>query len=320
MGGAVLVGELRSLGHARPVSAPWRRLGRRARRAIPGDRRSTPPAGRWRPPGPCVDAVGSLEAMSRRARILAIALVGLLVVGTTIAVRLGSGSSVESSRWPRASPTWNPPTTVPPTTTTTIDPAEQGFVAAHAGSPRWTCTPRRPTRTRSVPGEPHRRAVVPSPSWSATSRGPGSRSRSPSGRTVPRPGSTRRTWSERGAQPHRRGGRRPALTVYEGHSDEAVMSRRRRGRPGQHADAARPLPRGHLRRPEHLPPWILVSGAASPRCSTASVAAVADRDHGWSDTSVLGQNVSNGCVRVSFDDLWRPADLAPVGTPVDIVA
>jgi len=42
--------------------------------------------------------------------------------------------------------------------------------------------------------------------------------------------------------------------------------------------------------------------------------------HGNNDASVLGQNVSNGCVRVSFDDLWRLRDLAPVGTPVEIVA
>lgn len=42
--------------------------------------------------------------------------------------------------------------------------------------------------------------------------------------------------------------------------------------------------------------------------------------HGWSDTSVMGRNVSNGCVRMRNDDISRLATLAPLGTPVEIIA
>jgi lipoprotein-anchoring transpeptidase ErfK/SrfK len=42
--------------------------------------------------------------------------------------------------------------------------------------------------------------------------------------------------------------------------------------------------------------------------------------HGWSDTSVIGQAVSNGCLRMPNDVITRLATLAPVGTPVTIQA
>jgi lipoprotein-anchoring transpeptidase ErfK/SrfK len=42
--------------------------------------------------------------------------------------------------------------------------------------------------------------------------------------------------------------------------------------------------------------------------------------HGWSDTSVIGQAVSNGCLRMPNDVITRLATLAPVGTPVHIQA
>jgi lipoprotein-anchoring transpeptidase ErfK/SrfK len=42
--------------------------------------------------------------------------------------------------------------------------------------------------------------------------------------------------------------------------------------------------------------------------------------HGWADTSVMGQAASNGCVRMRNADISQVATLAPLGTPVDIVA
>jgi lipoprotein-anchoring transpeptidase ErfK/SrfK len=42
--------------------------------------------------------------------------------------------------------------------------------------------------------------------------------------------------------------------------------------------------------------------------------------HGWSDPSVMGRNVSNGCVRMRNADISQVAALAPLGTPVEIVA
>ena len=42
--------------------------------------------------------------------------------------------------------------------------------------------------------------------------------------------------------------------------------------------------------------------------------------HGWSDESVIGQAVSNGCIRMPNSVITRLAPLAPVGTPVTIQA
>jgi lipoprotein-anchoring transpeptidase ErfK/SrfK len=42
--------------------------------------------------------------------------------------------------------------------------------------------------------------------------------------------------------------------------------------------------------------------------------------HGWSDTSVMGQAASNGCIRMRNADITHVATLAPLGTPVEIVA
>ena len=42
--------------------------------------------------------------------------------------------------------------------------------------------------------------------------------------------------------------------------------------------------------------------------------------HGWNDPSDMGRNVSNGCVRMNNDDIARVAELAPLGTPVTVVA
>ncbi|CAN5799857.1 hypothetical protein BH10ACT1_BH10ACT1_11240 [soil metagenome] len=42
--------------------------------------------------------------------------------------------------------------------------------------------------------------------------------------------------------------------------------------------------------------------------------------HGTNHPDLLGQNVSNGCVRMDNDAITRMAQLAPLGTPVDVVA
>ncbi|HVV35537.1 MAG TPA: L,D-transpeptidase [Acidimicrobiales bacterium] len=42
--------------------------------------------------------------------------------------------------------------------------------------------------------------------------------------------------------------------------------------------------------------------------------------HGWSNTAVMGTAASNGCVRMRNGDITRVAGLAPVGTPVEIIA
>jgi hypothetical protein len=42
--------------------------------------------------------------------------------------------------------------------------------------------------------------------------------------------------------------------------------------------------------------------------------------HGWNQPADMGRNVSNGCVRMNNDDIAVVASLAPLGTPVTIVA
>lgn len=41
--------------------------------------------------------------------------------------------------------------------------------------------------------------------------------------------------------------------------------------------------------------------------------------HGWNNPNVVGDDVSNGCVRMRNEDIAALADLAPLGTPVSIV-
>lgn len=42
--------------------------------------------------------------------------------------------------------------------------------------------------------------------------------------------------------------------------------------------------------------------------------------HGWSDPSVMGRAVSNGCIRMRNADISHVASLAPLGTPVEVIA
>ena len=110
------------------------------------------------------------------------------------------------------------------------------------------------------------------------------------------------------------------LTVYEGRTDHVVFQA-----PIAVGSAATPTPLGNFYvdisvAQNTYTPWILSVAGFSDQLQSFGGGIGQIAIHGWSDTSVLGQNVSNGCVRVSFDDLWRLRDLAPVGTPVEIVA
>jgi lipoprotein-anchoring transpeptidase ErfK/SrfK len=42
--------------------------------------------------------------------------------------------------------------------------------------------------------------------------------------------------------------------------------------------------------------------------------------HGTNHPELIGKFVSNGCVRMNNEDVTALADIAPVGTPVEIVA
>src|SRR4051794_6809192 len=68
--------------------------------------------------------LGSLGVMSRRRRVLALAVVGLVVIGAVIAVRLSrEGASVETSALAQSLAGVDPPPPPTTTTSTTIDPA-----------------------------------------------------------------------------------------------------------------------------------------------------------------------------------------------------
>jgi lipoprotein-anchoring transpeptidase ErfK/SrfK len=42
--------------------------------------------------------------------------------------------------------------------------------------------------------------------------------------------------------------------------------------------------------------------------------------HGNNDASVLGKDVTHGCIRISNESITKLAGILPLGTPVDIVA
>lgn len=110
------------------------------------------------------------------------------------------------------------------------------------------------------------------------------------------------------------------LRVYEGRTDQVLMES-----VVAIGTSATPTPLGNFYvdisvAQNTYTPWILSVAGFSDQLQSFGGGIGQIAIHGWSDTSVLGQSVSNGCVRVSFDDLWRLRDLAPVGTPVEIVA
>lgn len=259
--------------------------------------------------------------MSRRARILAIAVVGLLAAGATMALRWESGGSGESSALAQSLAGVEPTTTVPPTTTTTVDPATEGFLAAHVGVPSINlyASPTDPTPIGAL-ANPTAEQV---PLAFLVRAEQGTRFKV----AIPERPNGSEAWVDKDDVvtidvPNRIvvevGARR--LTVYKGHSDELVMT----ATVAVGRDST-PTPLGHFYvdisvAQNTYTPWILSVSGFSEVLDSFGGGRGQIAIHGWSDTSVLGQNVSNGCVRVSFDDLWRLRDLAPVGTPVDIVA
>ena len=258
--------------------------------------------------------------MSSRVRVLAVSLVVLALVAATIYLRTNDGAADDTSALAVRVAGIEPP---PPTTTTstTIDPATEGFVAAHAGvaSVKLFASPTATQPTVAL-ANPTAENV---PLAFLVRAEQGSRYRV----AVPeRPNGTE-AWVDKGdvftnPVPNRIvvqvGARR--LTVYRGHGDDVVMATN-----VAVGKDATPTPLGHFYvdisvAQNTYTPWILSVAGFSDALSSFGGGRGQIAIHGWSDTSVLGRNVSNGCVRVSFDDLWRLRDLAPVGTPVDIVA
>lgn len=259
--------------------------------------------------------------MSKRRRILAVSLVGLVLAGVTIALRLSGTTSVETSALAQSLAGVEPAPPSSSTTSTTADPATEGFVAAHAGVPSVALYDS-PTATEPVGALANPTAEnVPLAFLVRAEQGTRYRVALPE-----RPNGAE-AWVDKQAVftnpvPNRIvvevGARR--LTVYRGHSDEVVMATN-----VAVGKDATPTPLGHFYvdisvAQNTYTPWILSVAGFSDVLQSFGGGRGQIAIHGWSDTSVLGQNVSNGCVRVSFDDLWRLRDLAPVGTPVDIVA
>ena len=73
--------------------------------------------------------------MSTRRRVLVLSMVGLLLAGGTIALRLGADDPAETSALAESLAGVEPPAPTTTTTSTTIDPATEGFQAAHVGIP-----------------------------------------------------------------------------------------------------------------------------------------------------------------------------------------
>ena len=271
--------------------------------------------------GGTVDHVDSLAPMSTRRRVLVLSLVGLFLVAGTIALRVGADQPAETSALAEtlAGIEPSPPTTS--STSTTIDPADEGFLAAHAGVPSVELFDS-PTATQPVASLPNPTDEnVPLAFLVREEQGDRLKVVIPE-----RPNGTE-AWIDKvdvvtTEVPNRIrvevGARR--LTVLRGHSDEAVVTMA----VAVGTDAT-PTPLGNFYvdisvAQTNYTPWILSVAGFSDALQSFAGGNGQIAIHGWSDSSVLGQNVSNGCVRVSFDDLWRLRDLAPVGTPVEIVA
>lgn len=260
--------------------------------------------------------------MSTRRRVLAISLVGLVIAGGAIALRVSADGTTESSALAQSVATIPPPkATAPRTTNTTVDPATIGFDAAWARVPSVNLFDS-PTASQPVAALPNP-TVENVPLAFLVRREEGDRYLV----AVPmRPNNTEK-WVDKAdvqlaAVPNRIvvevGARR--LTVYEGRSDEVIMATN-----VAVGKDATPTPLGNFYvdisvAQNTYTPWILSVAGYSNELQSFGGGIGQIAIHGWSDTSVLGQNVSNGCVRVSFDDLWRLRDLAPVGTPVEVVA
>lgn len=252
--------------------------------------------------------------------MLALTLVALLLVAGTIYLRSTDDASAQSSALGLTMASIEPP--APTTTTTSTAPEPEpsvGFIAAHAGVPNValyeTATSTEPMF--SLPNPTHENV----PLAFLVRKERGSRYLV----AVPIRPNGSEAWIDKdqvftNEVPNHIlvevGARR--LTVL--HGDEVVMATN-----VAVGKDVTPTPLGHFYvdisvAQNTYTPWILSVAGFSDQLQSFSGGIGQIAIHGWSDTSVLGQNVSNGCVRVSFDDLWRLKDLAPVGTPVDIVA
>jgi len=258
--------------------------------------------------------------MSRRVRVLVIAVVGLLAAGATIAMRLDTADP-ESSALAESLAGVETTTTTAPTTTTTVDPAEEGFLAAHAAVPS--------VALYASASDPNPIGALSNPTAEQVPLvflvrdEQGSRFKV----LMPERPNSVEAWIDQAdvitnEVPNRIlvevGARR--LTVFEGHSDRALVTMT----VAVGSDAT-PTPLGEFYvdisvAQNTYTPWILSVSGFSEVLTSFGGGRGQIAIHGWSDPSVLGQNISNGCVRVNFDDLWRLRDLAPVGTPVEIVA
>jgi len=259
------------------------------------------------------------DGVSRRSRILALSLVALLVMAGTVYLRSTDDASAQSSALGYTVAGIDVP--APTTTTTAPEPpgTPTSFTAAHAAVPSVALfeTATSAESTFSLPNPTHENM----PLAFLVREEQGSRYRV----ALPMRPNGSEAWIDKSQVVANEvpnhilvevGARR--LTVL--HGDEVVMATN-----VAVGKDATPTPLGNFFvdisvAQDTYTPWILSVAGFSDALSSFGGGIGQIAIHGWSDTSVLGQNVSNGCVRVSFDDLWRLRDLAPVGTPVAIVA
>jgi lipoprotein-anchoring transpeptidase ErfK/SrfK len=111
-------------------------------------------------------------------------------------------------------------------------------------------------------------------------------------------------------------------TVTAKHGDETLMSA-----PVAVGSPATPTPEGEFYVDISVPEpggsygaWMLSVAGFSNVLSSFGGGIGQIAIHGWSDESVIGQAVSNGCIRMPNGVIERLAPLAPVGTPVTIRA
>ena len=255
-----------------------------------------------------------------RRRLLIVLCVGLafVLVGGAVYLRGTQDEATDSALGAELAGVEPPP---PPTTTTTAPPEPDGFYAAHAGVPQVqlfeSADASEPMFT--LPNPTHENM----PLAFLVREEQDDRLRV----ALPMRPNGSEAWIDKtdvflAEVPNRIkvevGAHR--LTVFEGRTDRALFEA-----PIAVGSAATPTPLGNFYvdisvAQNTYTPWILSVAGFSDQLQSFGGGIGQIAIHGWSDTSVLGQNVSNGCVRVSFDDLWRLRDLAPVGTPVEIVA
>jgi hypothetical protein len=112
------------------------------------------------------------------------------------------------------------------------------------------------------------------------------------------------------------------LTVFRGDSDEVIYEAPvATGKPGTetplgdfYIDIVNPL--GH----DPIYGWGQLSVSAFSHIWATFGGGIGQMAiHGWNNPSVVGHNVSNGCVRMRNEDIEYLATLAPLGTPVTVI-